>query len=81
MQEYACCGDVQEAVACIRRIGLPLVNHELVKQALRMALEHKPQRRKLCELLAYLSSTGFMSEDQLVKVRLSCTLARPGSRP
>ena len=66
-------------MACVRRIGLPLVHHELVKQALRMALEHEPQRQKLCELLAYLSSTGLVSEDQLVKVQLVRTLT--SSRP
>lgn len=54
---------------CLQSIKLPLVHHELVKQALCMSLTNSEQQAKLLELLRHLCETGIVSEDQAMKVK------------
>ena len=53
---------------CLRALGLPLVHHELVKQALVRALEHPQEKGAILDLLTTLASEGHISETQLLKV-------------
>ena len=47
------------------------MHHEVVKQALRLALEEKAHSPALLNLLRQLSTEGYMSDDQLLKVGLA----------
>lgn len=43
LEEYESGGDVGEACKCIREMGMPFFNHEVVKKALIMAMEKKKE--------------------------------------
>lgn len=43
LEEYESGGDVGEACKCIREMGMPFFNHEVVKKALVMAMEKKKE--------------------------------------
>lgn len=82
-QEYAASHDKEEAKMCLQQLNCRPVHHELVKQALRLALEEKAQRPAILELLRQLTIEGYVSETQLQKVSKtdwleSCNL-NPGS--
>jgi len=55
-------------VLCLRNLGLPLVHHEVVKQALVLALEHPAEKDPMLDLLSTLATQGHISETQLLKV-------------
>lgn len=76
LQEYMLSHDREEAEVCLQRLGCRSAYHELVKQALRMALEQKFQTAAILDLLSNLAAAGFLSEEQLLKVR-NLTLPDP----
>ena len=59
-----------EAKLCLQHINCPPVHHELVKQALRLALEEASQTAAVVDLLGCLANDGYISETQLQKVML-----------
>ncbi|PIN25523.1 Neoplastic transformation suppressor Pdcd4/MA-3, contains MA3 domain [Handroanthus impetiginosus] len=65
LEEYESGGVVSEACQCIRDLGMPFFNHEVVKKALVMAMEKKNDR--MLELLQECFSEGLITINQLTK--------------
>ena len=63
--------DVEEAKLCLKQLNCKAMHHEVVKQALRLALEEKAHSPALLSLLSQLTSQGYMSDDQLLKASLN----------
>ena len=62
--------DTKEAKLCLQQLNCRAMHHEVVKQALRLALEEKAHSSALLALLCQLSMEGYMSDDQLLKVSI-----------
>ncbi|KAG1363370.1 Programmed cell death protein 4 [Cocos nucifera] len=65
LEEYETGGDVGEACQCIRDLGMPFFNHEVVKKALVMAMEKKNDR--ILDLLQECFSEGLITINQMTK--------------
>ncbi|KAG1358906.1 hypothetical protein COCNU_08G003520 [Cocos nucifera] len=65
LEEYESGGDVGEACQCIRDLGMPFFNHEVVKKALVMAMEKKNDR--ILDLLQECFSEGLITITQMTK--------------
>ncbi|KAI3454361.1 hypothetical protein Pfo_011024 [Paulownia fortunei] len=65
LEEYESGGVVSEACQCIRDLGMPFFNHEVVKKALVMAMEKKNDR--MLELLQECFSEGLITINQMTK--------------
>ncbi|OAY65343.1 Programmed cell death protein 4 [Ananas comosus] len=65
LEEYETGGDVGEACQCIRDLGMPFFNHEVVKKALVMAMEKKNDR--LLDLLQECFGEGLITINQMTK--------------
>ncbi|KAF5732185.1 hypothetical protein HS088_TW18G00876 [Tripterygium wilfordii] len=65
LEEYESGGVVSEACQCIRDIGMPFFNHEVVKKALVMAMEKKNDR--MLDLLQECFSEGLITINQMTK--------------
>lgn len=60
--------DMGEARLCLRNLAVPFFHHQLVKQALLMAMESVPAATPLLELLKSLAQSGDISPLQMQKV-------------
>ncbi|PRQ17115.1 putative initiation factor eIF-4 gamma, MA3 [Rosa chinensis] len=65
LEEYESGGVVAEACQCIRDIGMPFFNHEVVKKALVMAMEKKND--SMLDLLQECFREGLITINQLTK--------------
>ncbi|KAL8226515.1 hypothetical protein R6Q57_016347 [Mikania cordata] len=65
LEEYETGGVVGEACQCIRDLGMPFFNHEVVKKALVMAMEKKNER--MLDLLQECYSEGLITTNQMTK--------------
>ncbi|XP_044477077.1 MA3 DOMAIN-CONTAINING TRANSLATION REGULATORY FACTOR 1-like [Mangifera indica] len=65
LEEYESGGVVGEACQCIRDLGMPFFNHEVVKKALIMAMEKKNDR--MLDLLQECFSEGLITVNQMTK--------------
>lgn len=65
LEEYESSGVVDEACQCIRDLGMPFFNHEVVKKALVMAMEKKNDR--MLDLLQECFSEGLITTNQMTK--------------
>jgi len=65
--EYITNDDQKEAYNSVRNLGAPSFHPQLVKQAVRMALEQPNRSAKIAQLLKFFSSTGLISSDHLSK--------------
>lgn len=65
LEEYESGGDVGEACQCIRDLGMPFFNHEVVKKALVMAMEKKNDR--ILDLLQESFGEGLITINQMTK--------------
>ncbi|KAI3464180.1 hypothetical protein Pfo_020843 [Paulownia fortunei] len=65
LEEYESGGVVSEACHCIRDLGMPFFNHEVVKKALVMAMEKKNDR--MLDLLQECFSEGLITMNQMTK--------------
>lgn len=65
LEEFESGGDVGEACQCIRDLGMPFFNHEVVKKALVMAMEKKNDR--LLDLLQECFGEGLITFNQMAK--------------
>ncbi|KHN14073.1 Programmed cell death protein 4 [Glycine soja] len=64
-EEYESGGVVSEACQCIRDLGMPFFNHEVVKKALIMAMEKKNDH--MLDLLQECFSEGLITINQMTK--------------
>ncbi|XP_020690190.1 uncharacterized protein LOC110105147 [Dendrobium catenatum] len=65
LEEFESGGDMGEACQCIRELGMPFFNHEVVKKALVMAMEKKNDR--LLDLLQECFGEGLITINQMSK--------------
>lgn len=65
LEEYESGGVVSEACQCIRDLGMPFFNHEVVKKALVMAMEKKNDR--MLHLLEECFNEGLITINQMTK--------------
>ncbi|KAJ6882404.1 hypothetical protein NC651_028868 [Populus alba x Populus x berolinensis] len=65
LEEYESGGVVGEACQCIRDLGMPFFNHEVVKKALVMAMEKKNDR--MLDLLQVCFNEGLITINQMTK--------------
>ncbi|XP_020111973.1 uncharacterized protein LOC109726646 isoform X2 [Ananas comosus] len=65
LEEYEIGGDLGEACQCIRDLGMPFFNHEVVKKALVMAMEK--QNDGILDLLQECFSEGLITINQMTK--------------
>lgn len=65
LEEFESGGDVGEACQCIRDLGMPFFNHEVVKKALVMAMEK--QNDRLLNLLQECFGEGLITFNQMSK--------------
>uniref|UniRef100_A0A7N0RFE3 MI domain-containing protein n=1 Tax=Kalanchoe fedtschenkoi TaxID=63787 RepID=A0A7N0RFE3_KALFE len=65
LEEYESGGVITEAIQCIRDLGMPFFNHEVVKKALVMAMEKKNNR--LLDLLQESFNEGLITTNQMTK--------------
>ncbi|XP_057487249.1 MA3 DOMAIN-CONTAINING TRANSLATION REGULATORY FACTOR 1-like [Actinidia eriantha] len=64
LEEYETGGVVSEACQCIRDLGMPFFNHEVVKKALVMAME---KNDRMLDLLQECFSEGLITINQMTK--------------
>ncbi|KAG7633691.1 Armadillo-type fold [Arabidopsis suecica] len=65
LEEYEVGGVISEACRCIRDLGMPFFNHEVVKKALVMAMEKKNDR--MLNLLQECFAEGIITTNQMTK--------------
>ncbi|KAJ6339676.1 hypothetical protein OIU77_007588 [Salix suchowensis] len=65
LEEYESGGVLGEACQCIRDLGMPFFNHEVVKKALVMAMEKKNDR--MLDLLQVCFNEGLITINQMTK--------------
>jgi len=65
LEEYESGGVVSEACQCIRDLGMPFFNHEVVKKALVMAMEKKNDQ--MLDLLQECFGEGLITINQMTK--------------
>lgn len=65
--EYFVTEDLKEAEDCLRRLNAPSFHFQVVKQAVRLALENFQESSKIMTVLKYFVETGLISQNQLVQ--------------
>uniref|UniRef100_A0A1S4A8C9 Programmed cell death protein 4-like n=2 Tax=Nicotiana TaxID=4085 RepID=A0A1S4A8C9_TOBAC len=65
LEEFESSGVLSEACQCIRDLGMPFFNHEVVKKALVMAMEKKNDR--MLDLLQVCFNEGLITINQMTK--------------
>jgi len=73
LQEFLSSGDLQEADKSLRRLNAPSFHFQLVKQAVRMALQlNHEEKKKISKLLFFFYSTGLVTSEHIEKGFASC---------
>jgi programmed cell death protein 4 len=69
LKEYVSSGDIQEAVRCVKELDVPHFHHEIVYEALMLAIEDTTERTgdMMVELLKYMTNTNIVTVDQMKK--------------
>jgi hypothetical protein len=67
-QEYVASQDHSEATRCLRVLAVPFFHHELVKQALLIAMQEPSTEPAMLGLFASVTESGIVSLSQMVKV-------------
>lgn len=73
LKEYLSSGDLAEATRCVKELDVPHFHHELVYEAIVMALEESTERSltMMNELLKYLYGVNIITPEQMKQVRPS----------
>lgn len=69
LQEYVASADQVEAERCLRELAVPFFHHEVVKQALLLAMEAPAAQGPLLALLLRMADSGLVSGSQMQKAR------------
>jgi len=64
--EYFVNEDLKEAELCLRKLNAPSFHFQVVKQAVRLALENPQESKKIMTVLKYFVDTGLISQNHLV---------------
>ncbi|KAK9819246.1 hypothetical protein WJX81_007334 [Elliptochloris bilobata] len=67
LKEYVASADKAEAERCLRELAVPFFHHEVVKQALLLAMEAPASQGPLLALLAHMADSGLVSGSQMHK--------------
>ena len=67
LQEFVVSGELEEAVRCLRELEVPHFHHELVYEAILLAVEDMGEKKQdsISQLLRSLCSSAIVSVDQL----------------
>ncbi|KAA8522561.1 hypothetical protein F0562_013078 [Nyssa sinensis] len=65
--EYVVSGDKKEACRCIKDLKVPFFHHEIVKQAIIMAMERRQAEFRLLDLLKTAAEEGLINSSQISK--------------
>jgi len=65
LEEFATTQDCAEAERCIRKLNCPSFHFQVVKQAIRLALEKQQESKKILTLLKDFSKSGLISTDHM----------------
>lgn len=67
LKEYIVSGELEEAVRCLQELEVPHFHHELVYEAIMMAIEDMGEKTQqfISKLLKSLSASAIVSVDQL----------------
>ena len=66
--------DAAEAARCLRELAVPFFHHEVVKQALLLAMEEPAVQAPLLALLAHMAESGLVSGSQMQKACSCCSV-------
>jgi len=80
IQEYLDTEDLKEAELCLRRLNAPSFHFQVVKQAIRLALEQTNQSKKIMNLLKYFAVTGLISQYHVVRGFKCCYEVLPDTK-
>eukprot|EP01103_Thecamoeba_quadrilineata_P020200 TRINITY_DN8548_c0_g1_i1.p1 TRINITY_DN8548_c0_g1~~TRINITY_DN8548_c0_g1_i1.p1 ORF type:complete len:316 (+),score=82.49 TRINITY_DN8548_c0_g1_i1:99-1046(+) len=80
IEEYLHTEDLKEAELCLRKLNAPSFHFQVVKQAVRVALEKQNQSKKIMSLLKYLVDTGLISHYHLSRGFRCCLETLPDTR-
>jgi len=73
IEEYLTSGDQAEADRCVRKLNAPHFHFQVVKQALRMALQKsEEERKKVLSLLAFFYKEGLITSEQMSQGFRAC---------
>lgn len=68
LEEFITTGDMNEADKCVRKLSAPSFHFQLVKQAVRLALQKtEEERKRVLALLSFFAKTGLVSGDHMAK--------------
>lgn len=80
IEEYLSTEDQKEAEQCLRRLNAPSFHFQVVKQAVRLALEQPNQSKKIMALLKYFAVTNLISQYHVVRGFKCCYDALPDTK-
>lgn len=74
VQEYLGGNSVSECRHCLHKLAVPFFHHEVVKQALLLAIEEQTRQDSLLTLLQQLNASGEIRDSQVSRVsrRVQC---------
>ncbi|KAK1305683.1 hypothetical protein QJS10_CPA10g00603 [Acorus calamus] len=64
--EYGVCGDKREAFRCIKDLNVPHFHHEIVKQAILIAMERRSMEARILDLLKGAAEDGFINSKAIL---------------
>ncbi|KAK1282563.1 hypothetical protein QJS10_CPB22g00851 [Acorus calamus] len=64
--EYGVCGDKREAFRCIKDLNVPHFHHEIIKQAILIAMERRSMEARILDLLKGAAEDGFINSNSAV---------------
>lgn len=67
LQEFSMSHDAKEVSKCLSTLSLPFFNHELIKQAIHMAMSSATHCASIIGLISGLTASGEVSQGQLIK--------------
>nr|WDD38978.1 MA3 domain-containing translation regulatory factor 2 [Fagopyrum tataricum] len=67
LREYVVSGDKKEASRCIKDLHVPFFHHEIVKQAILMAMEKRKAEGRVLDLLKMCEEEGLINSSQMTK--------------
>jgi len=66
LEEYLTTGDIEEAEKCVRKLNVPSFFFQVIRQALRLAMQNaESNQKKILHLLADWSKSGLIVPDQM----------------
>jgi len=72
LEEFVTTQDCAEAERCIRKLNAPSFHFQVIKQAIRLALEKQQESTKILTVLKYFSKSGLISSEHMARGFMCC---------